>query len=183
VTDAVSVGDRHARIESDMNIDKEFDARFAHKQLLDLANFGVTGRGRPDFADQFLVRLDVHEFAGAVSKQPPCRIDNCGDDDQRRRFISPDPARSAPADQGEPDQDGQCTEGIAAMVPGIGDDRLRSSATADSDLVAVEPFLDRDVDAGDPQRPRLGERMLNRESLDGFPADAECRDEDQDRDI
>ena len=71
-------------------------------------------------------------------------------DDQRGSCVGPNQVGTAPADNSQPHQDRQRTEGIAAMVPGDGDDRCRTQPAADANFVTIQRLFDQDVDRGEP---------------------------------
>ena len=98
MTDAMAFVDRQVRIDFDVDVRKVLQAGLAHPQRFHIAYAGHGFRRRANGTYKLVVRLQVHQFAGAAEEQFGAADDDQQNYDKRRGFIGPDVGGTGPAD-------------------------------------------------------------------------------------
>ena len=74
------LGHRQVLIDLYVNVGKILQTRLPHPESLHVPYFSYRFRRPSDLLDEFLVGLHVHQFAGALPKEPGSRPNNDGND-------------------------------------------------------------------------------------------------------
>jgi hypothetical protein len=116
MSDQVTIGHTQRTVNFHVYIDKQFEARFAHKQFLDAFHADLSQCLVPNRGNRFRIRLDVHQLADTSKKQLSGRPHDRSNDDQSCKFVRADPCRTTEFDESQAYQHGQRTKRIAWIM-------------------------------------------------------------------
>ena len=175
--DVVPFADGNAAIDPDVQIDVKRDSHFSHQAFLDIYHAWHRRRRFLDPRNDFAARRRVEHLAQGRNQKPAPIGRDDGAGEERCPVIRAVPFFAANQRDGNPDERGDGSDGIGAMMPGIGLDRGALDVFPDPNDYPEKKLLHRDDNDQDDERERRGTVMRRENFPHALDRETDCGDE------